>query len=214
MELPVLGQIAQCSFVLPPIAGFIYRAHLGKPERLFFYYVLVAALFIGIQEVLGRWHWNNHGVSNMSRLLEISMVEAAYFIHAKRHTARWIFVFFEIVFVSIWGSDQVYHFIDNAPFNSFMAVVARTTLAISSTVSLYVLFRTSRTVLDTTMFWAASGVLVYNMSTVVVLGVSNEVLRMAPEHFDTLWYINWTMGIVANLFFVKGFSCTLRIHNS
>jgi len=67
------------------------------------------------------------------------------------------------------------------------------------------------TMLERSVFWVAAAVILYSTGTMAVLGLGNFLMKLGRPYFVAAWHINWTLIIVANIFYTKGMLCKPQV---
>jgi hypothetical protein len=57
------------------------------------------------------------------------------------------------------------------------------------------------------LFWVAMAVALYSAGTLILLGLSNDLLKLGVPYFKAGWVFNWSLLIIANLFYAKAMLC-------
>jgi hypothetical protein len=207
MKFPLLGYIASCSYLLPVIVGIRYRKQLSKEDKLFLLYVIIAAIQIIIENVLAEYKIANLGVSNYYRIIEVIFISVIYTQFAKRYTFDRFYSIIGFIFCVMWMYNFFFEY-EHEIIPNIMASITRIALIIMSLKILF-LFLTDyqSTIYNSSFYWFSFGLLLYNISTIALMALANEIYRIAPNYFLFAWNINWGMAILMNLMYVKGFMC-------
>ena len=92
--------------------------------------------------------------------------------------------------------------------DSGMAMISRTFVIAVSLITLQATLKDERSrLVERPVFWVAMGAILYSSGTLLVVGLSNQLLQLGKTYFDVAWHINWTLLIIANLFYTKGILC-------
>ena len=106
--------------------------------------------------------------------------------------------------------DKIYFEAPNR-LNDKMAIASRVFIIVISVFMIHSIVKhIDHPLTEEPMFWVANGNLMYSTGVLFVVGLSNELLKMGPSYFLTAWHINWSLAIVANVMYAKGFFCTAK----
>jgi ABC-type transport system involved in multi-copper enzyme maturation permease subunit len=99
-------------------------------------------------------------------------------------------------------------FRDPDHINSGMAMISRTFLIVMALVTLQSAIKDEKLhLLERPVFWVVMGVVLYSAGTLLVVGLSNQLLELGVPYFVVAWHINWSLLIIANLLYTKGMLC-------
>jgi hypothetical protein len=92
-----------------------------------------------------------------------------------------------------------------------MAVASRIFIIVISVFMIHTIVkRIDLPLTDEPMFWVSSGTLIYSTGVFLIIGLANELLKMGASYFRAAWYINWSLIIIVNVMYAKGFFCTAK----
>ncbi len=144
---------------------------------------------------------------NDYRPVELVMIAIVFVFMVESKLVRRLLIFCSIGYVVIWIADKIY-LDDPTQLNSRMAMLSRITAIIMSIAVLYSGGQTSSGFFTKRpLFWVGTAVLLYSSGTLLVLGLSNQLINLELETFIQAWQINWILLIMANLMYVKGLLC-------
>ena len=207
MKLPILGLLAVTSFILPVAAGYITRKKLSFPSVLFFIYTIIAAIEVIFEFTLSLIPFNNFALSYFYRVIEVTLVCQCYSEYFLPKRKPWIFTILPLIFLAVVFCDIVI-FRNIFEFKPFIAMVERITLIIASFVAIFDLaIVDGEDVFVTPFFWFAAGTVLYCLSTIIIFGFSDDLVKLGVEYFILAWNINWVMAITTNLIYSRGFWC-------
>jgi hypothetical protein len=99
-------------------------------------------------------------------------------------------------------------FYDPDHIDSAMAIVSRILLIVMSLVTLQAAMRDEQSHLTARpIFWVVIGVILYSSGTMLVFGLSNQLLKLGETYFIVAWHVNWSLLIIANLAYTRGMLC-------
>lgn len=207
MAIPTLGYVAACSYVVPLAAGITRLRYLDKALRVFLVLCVLSALQVGAQYVLGTMGIRNYFILNYFVAIEFILVIQVFSLSTHSPRARVVLSAGAILFLGYWLLDLVF-WNDPTQISSTAAVVANILLIVGSLAVLHPALRDAATrLVERPIFWIAVGIALYSSGSLLVLGLSNELLKLGVEYFDIGWHINWALIILSNGLFAKAFLC-------
>jgi hypothetical protein len=210
MKLPVLAVVAAFSFPIPVIAGIVRFKRLSTAMRVFLLFCIFALAEIVGEYVLGRKNINNTFLSNYSFLIETAFIVTVYLLSVESKKVKQIIVVSALLFLCIWIIDKIYFEIANR-LNDEMAIASRVCIILITVVTIHSIAKQmNHPFTGEPIFWASSGIVIYSSGVILVVGLSNELLKMGTSYFLAAWHINWAMAIISNLMYTKGFFCTSK----
>ena len=207
MAIPVLGQIHFIGYVVPATAGIIRFPRLSRAMRILTLLCVLACIDIAAQYLVALWGMKNYFLSDYYRVIEVSLLYAVFHFSLTLKRPRIVLRALGILFIVIWIVDMFY-FHDPHRMNSTMAMISRTFLIVMALVTLQSAIRDEKSrLVERPVFWVVMGVVLYSSGTLLVVGLSNQLLALGKVYFDVAWHINWSLLIIANLLYTKGMLC-------
>jgi len=207
MAIPVFGQIHAVSFLIPAAAGIKRFSKLSRAMRLLTILCVLACIDIAVQLLVAFGGMKNYFLSDYYRVIEVTLLCVVFYLSSVSKGTRIVLRALGILFVVIWIVDMFY-FHDPHRMNSTMAMTSRTFLIVMSLVTLQSAIEDERShLLERPVFWVVMGVVLYSAGTLLVVGLSNQLLALGKVYFDVAWHINWSLLIIANLLYTKGMLC-------
>jgi hypothetical protein len=212
MEFPLLGQIAVASGYVPVVVGFWRFRKLSRAMKVIAVLVALACIEFVFEEIATRWLGYNAFVSDYYEFVEFCMLWAVFSMSVSKRISRFILfplgLAYIIVFLARLPSVH-----NTAAISTEISVISRVCLVAMSLVALYsTVEETTTRVVDIPVFWVLLAVVLYSAGTLMVFGLGNEILRLGARYFDTARRVNWSLNIVANLFYTKAFLCKETPH--
>jgi hypothetical protein len=207
MPIPIFGQIHALSFLVPAIIGVMRFARMNRAMRILAILCVMACLDVGAQLFLGARSVRNYFISDYYRVIETSMLCAVFFHSVAAKGVRNVLRGLGILFAVIWVVDIIWY---NNPeqYRSGMAMISRIIVLVMSLMTLHSTLKDERAhLVERPVFWVAMGAVLYTSGTLLVVGLSNELLALGPTYFVAAWHVNWTLLIIANIFYTKGMLC-------
>jgi hypothetical protein len=207
MAIPVLGQIHFIGYVIPATAGIIRFPRLSRAMRILTLLCVLACIDIAAQYLVALWGMKNYFISDYYRVIEVSLLCVVFYLSTVSKGTRIVLRGLGILFVVIWVVDMIF-FRDPDRINSGMAMTSRTFLIVMALATLHSAIKDERShLLERPVFWVVMGVVLYSAGTLLVVGLSNQLLALGKVYFDVAWHINWSLLIIANLLYTKGMLC-------
>ncbi|MFZ4621306.1 MAG: hypothetical protein ACOYNS_12170 [Bacteroidota bacterium] len=207
MTIPIFAHFAAGSYLIPAAAAVKYRGQLNKPMKIFALFVLYSMLHIASEFILGRLSIHNQFLLNIFRLVFLQSILYLYTVWTEQKILKEIFHFTAMAYLLYWCIDVAFTPFP-AEFREGIAVASNIILMIASVVILNAANNHShRRVTEHSVFWIASGIILYAAGTTAVSLMSNAILAMGIEYFNAFWHINWGFTIITNLFFARAFQC-------
>jgi hypothetical protein len=207
MAIPVFGQIHLASFLIPASVGVAKFATLNKAMRILAVMCLVACLDVALQVFLSMKYVKNYFISDYYRLIETSFLCAVFYFAVASRKVRNVLRGFGILFVVIWIVDMNW-FNNPDHMNSGMAMISRVFVLGMSLITLQTTMKDERPhLVQRPVFWIALGAILYSTGTLLIVGLSNQLLQLGPTYFIVAWHVNWSLLIIVNLFYAKGMLC-------
>lgn len=207
MAIPVFGQIHAVSFLIPAAAGIKRFSKLSRAMRLLTVLCVLACIDIAVQLLVAWGGMKNYFLSDYYRVIEVCLLCVVFYLSTVSKGTRIVLRVLGILFVVIWVLDMVF-FRDPDHINSGMAMISRTFLIVMALVTLQSAIKDERShLLERPVFWVVMGVVLYSSGTLLVVGLSNQLLDLGVPYFVVAWHINWSLLIIANLLYTKGMLC-------
>ncbi|MFA6456464.1 MAG: hypothetical protein WCW40_06535 [Bacteroidota bacterium] len=209
MQIPVFAHIAAASALLPLGAGLRYWKASRFPMKLFAAFSGFSVLHLLVEFVLGRMGKSNMWLVDFHQIVELFCILYVYHAWTTNRRLKDIFQYSAMFYSLTWIINKFY-FEDPQHFSEINLSIAMLMLIIASVIILNSLVRiTQHSVIRHSVFWIASGVLLYSAGTIIVIALSNQVLAMGIEYFNIMWHINWGFTIFANILYARSFACKI-----
>ena len=207
MTIPVLGQIYALSLFVPATVGVTRFARLSRAMQILAVLCVLSGLDVAAQLFLGLKNVKNYFISDYYRAVETSLLCAVFYYSVAPKKVRSVLRGLGILFVVIWGADMIW-FNNPDQYKSGMAMISRTVVLVMSLITLQATLKDEQShLVELPVFWIAMGAVLYSSGTLLVVGLSNQLLQLGKTYFDVAWRINWSLLIIANLFYTKGMLC-------
>jgi hypothetical protein len=207
MSIPVISYFSCFSYLGPILLGIFRFKRLNRPMKLFLFLCVVFFIDYIIQLAFSIFSVNNWEISNYEMFGE-TIVLAIVFITAVNHAVvRTVYIALLIIYMISWCMiGALFHSPDKL---DTLAMTLGMLLIICFCITyLYQDFKLNTGPLSgNPMFWVTVGSLLYNIGVIIMVGLANELTAMGYTYFLMAWYINFTLIIVANVLYMKGFLC-------
>ena len=208
MAIPMYGYSVAASYLVPATAGILRYRSFEKPRRLLAVLCVLAVVQVGSELLLGLLrHGSNYFLSTYYWLAELLLLGGVYAMALHSRRKKHALYAISLSFTIYWLIDVLF-FDDPGQINIRIAVVSRVLLVAMSLLTLHERMGTpSIPPRQQGMFWLTIGVVIYSSGTVLLMGASNELLKLGLGYFVAAWHINWALTIIANLFLFQALRC-------
>ncbi len=207
MSIPLLGYICFGFLFVPAIVGLFRYKKMSTAIRLLTALCVLAVVDGLTSFILGRMKINNQLVANVYVPIEVILITSVYYLSTVAGRSKRVLLGSASLFVLVWFVDVTF-FEPLMEMNSTMAAISRLFLIAQSFMMITLVSKDSAGALSKrAVFWVASGVILYSTGTFIVAGLGSRLLELNVSFFVIAWHINWSLLIVANLFYTKGMLC-------
>ncbi len=210
METPVIAFVAMYSYLIPAIAGIVRFRRLSNAMLVFLLFCIFACSDVGEGYTLAHNHVHNAFLSNYYILGESAFIFAVYFLSIESKKIRQIISTLAFLFFCIWMANKIYVEIPDQ-INEQMAMTSRIFIIVISSFMIHTIVkRIDHPLTNEPMFWVSSSTLIYSTGVFFIVGLSNEIFKMGLSYYYAAWYINWSLIIISNVMYTKGFFTVSR----
>lgn len=207
MSVPIFAVFSHVSFFMPTAAGIVRFKQLDRSIKVFVLFCIYSCIELSIEYVLGVKHINNTLLINYGFLIETLFPVVVCMLAVEERGVRRVIGALGILIVCIWVIDKIFFDVGNQ-INSEMGAVTRVFIIIVSLVTMHTIAKKLDSPLtDKPIFWVSAGFILYSAGTLFIVALSNVLLKMGYLYFLAAWYLNWSLTILSNLIFLKGFFC-------
>ena len=210
LEIPVLVIVSFVSSYVPPAVGWIRWRFLSKEMRL-----LLGLFTLYIPFSVANLFLNRHGINSvwMSQcysLAEYVVYAVVFSSWAKDEKVRSSIKGSIYFYVGFWIIAKL-SFEPITLFDTFTGPIRELLLAAMGVYTMLTLVGEENVpILRHFRFWIAVAVLIYSVGTLPMFAIANKLLAHSLERFATVWTINWTLIIIANVFYAIAFLSVQR----
>jgi len=207
MSIPWLGYVYFVISLVPLSVGLVGYRSLARPMKVLTLLCVLSVVSAVAAFILGRLAINNRFIANNYVPVEVLLITAIYFLSTGIGKHRRILVGLATVFTVVWTIDKMLFDIPEQT-NSSMALLSRLLLLAMSVYTIVIASQDTDSRLSTkSVFWVASGVIVYSTGTFIVSGLGNRLMQLDLSYFVIAWHINWLLLITTNLLYTKALLC-------
>ncbi len=207
MAIPVFAHISAASNLIPAAVGVKNFRNLQKGMRFLALLCVLACLQLVGELVVGYVYKNNYFLADYYNLAELTLLGAVFYFSTKSKASRVILGLLFAGFLAYWLVDMI-HKTNPEYINSNLAMVSRVFLIAMSLVGFQnALAGGTAAMSRVPVFWVSFAVVLYSAGTLLLFGLSNQLLAMGVVYFEIAWYINWVLLIVVNVMYSKGMLC-------
>ncbi len=207
MNIPVFAHITAATYLVPAGFGIWQFRQLRGPLKVLAVLAVLAVLQLGAELLAAYLYGYNTFESGFYEFIELCLLGSIYLMVARKRVTRSLMLSLIAVYAIVW-IIRIPSLFDSSIVATEMTVLDRVLRIVLSVVTLLSLIETEKThLVDSPPFWIVFGVLLSSAGTLMVMALSNDLLRLGRPYFEVAWHVNWSMSIVSNLFFTKAFLC-------
>lgn len=178
--------------------------------KMFFLLCVWSLIEVTAEYILSMKHINNYFLINYYFLIDSLFLSVVYSYSIEDKRTKRIILILAMLFIVIWVIDKLI-FAVPGQMNNEMAVTSRIFIIVASImIVLAMMKKTDSLLIDKPIFWVSMGYALYSAGVLFIFGLSNELLKIGMFYFQIAWHINWSLAIVANLMFTRGFFCRAK----
>ena len=207
MPAPVLGYLHLMSYPIPVIVGMKKLSALSKPMRVLTGLCILTCVNIAAQFVLSLFKVTNYFLGEYYTPIEVCLLCAVFYFSVASKGVQLVLTILGGFFIMIWVGNMIW-FYDSRHIDSGMAVISRVFLIAISLITLQVTMKDERSrLVERSVFWVVLGVVLYSCGTLLVVGLSNELIKLGETYFIIAWHVNWSLLVITNLLYTKAILC-------
>ncbi len=208
MTIPVFAHVAAISYFIPATYGILNWKNNGKALKTLTVFLIYTIFHVAFEFLLGRMNISNQFLINFHQLIEFECIIYIFRQWTSKRTMKDVFHIFALLYLVFWFTEITFISIPTE-FRESISTTANVLLILSALVIGIELFRTTELpVTQHSIFWIAAGVILYTSGTVVVVTISNSILKAGIEYFNAMWHIIWGFTIISNIFYARSFRCS------
>ena len=177
--------------------------------KVFLLFCAIIGVEVALEFALSLRNINNIFLGNSSLVIEVVFIAVVYALAINGKKVRAAIAALTVIFVCIWLPDKIFFEVPGH-FNEEMAIVSRVFIIALSIIALHtVAKRTTNALTDEPLFWLASANILYAAGVIFVFGLGNHLIEMGNSYFLAAWNLNWSLDVLANIMFARGFLCKI-----
>jgi hypothetical protein len=207
MRIPVLYYFfLLVQIITALVGGFRYRI-LPRPLRILEWLIIINVVDSGLKWILIPFHVHTLWLSHFYTLLELIFIFFMYSLWMKPHGRRLVFLICLIVFVFFWIVSKV-SFEPLSLADDWTATISKVLQIVFSAYLLLDVVKESDIVwINDPRFWIATSTILYAAGSLFWYALFNKMLQISPDFLKQSYSLNWTLMIVSNLLYMRGFLC-------
>jgi hypothetical protein len=208
MSIPVIVYAAVASHVGPVTLGVTKMRRLDNAMKMFLGLCVLILLQVIIEMTYSLNNRNNLELTNIGNVIETGGICLVYFVAiGEKKYCSLIAAMIVLYFIVVSILALLYHIPDT--IDPMTATVGKITIIAAGVVYLYSDIMMRKTpITRSPMFWFSVGSMFYNVGTIAVFAVMNELVRSSDPLLLQAFNINFACIIVSNIIYMKGFLCT------
>jgi hypothetical protein len=205
--MPVYSHLATASVVAAMIVGWLRYRDLPRSLKYLEWLAAVNVIVALTELVLGYYHTNNLWILHLSTAAEYIFLFFVFYFWMEDRLSRSILKLCLLVFILLWAVSK-FTFEPFRMADDLTASISKVMQIVFSTFLLLHIVRESNLVwLKDPRFWTASGTIIYSAGSLFIFSMFTNMLQVSAERLVLVWYVNWTLIILANLLYIRAFLC-------
>jgi hypothetical protein len=207
MKLPVLFYIAMLfEIVTALVGGFRYR-NLPRPLRILEWLLIINIAEVGVQWIVASLHYHNLWTSHFYTFIEFFLLVLIYSSWVKSDRNRLMLWLCLSGFIIFWIVSK-FTFEPLSRLDGWTAAISKILQITFSIFLIMDVVKESDIVWrDDPRLWVIAGIIIYSAGSIFIFALFNRMLQISPDRLKIIWSLNWTLIIIANLFYARGFLC-------
>jgi hypothetical protein len=207
MKIPVLFYISMLTEIVTALVGGLRYRTLPRPLRILEWLIIFAILEAGLQWALSYFGIHNLWTSHFFTLIEMVLVVLMYSSWMKNRRNRMILSLCLFVFIIFWIVSK-FTFEPLSLVDGWTAAISKILQITFSTLLLVdVVKESDMNWTDDSRLWIIAGIIIYSAGSIFIFALFNKMLQISPDRLKIIWFLNWTLIIISNLLYTRGFLC-------
>jgi hypothetical protein len=207
MRIPILFYITQLVKIIAAlVGGFRYR-NLPRSLKILEWVIIVGLVEVGVQWILASHKINNLWTAHLYTLFEFICVVLMYSAWMKERQNQVMLIVCLSAFILFWIVSKFTF----EPFSRLDGWTAAISKILQITFSIFILvaiIKESDLVwTKDSRFWVGAGIIIYSAGSIFIFALFNKMLEISADRLRMVWHINWSLMIIANLFYARSFLC-------
>jgi hypothetical protein len=207
MPVPFLAYICFWTYLIPVVIGLIRFRKLTFPMRILFVLCVLAFVEISITWYVAHMKIKNYFIDDFYMVVEVLFIYAVYYVSAVPCKNKLIIATLGVLFFLIWLATMVVAY-NPDQIGGGISIIERVFLIAGSLITLQSLMADSSSKLvEKSLFWMVVAVLLNATGTLVMVGLSDSLLKTNYWLLYVAYHINWSLDIAANVLYSKALLC-------
>jgi hypothetical protein len=195
------------STVATAAVGVVRYRRLVPGARMLAVLCIVAAFQLMLSYVLILFAIRNYEVLNYYKPIELVLLGAIFYSLVESNRVQRVVVTLLALYLIVWIVD-LYALDDPTQLNNRMSMLSRMTAIAIAIPALYSGQKSaSGPFLQYPLFWVGTAAVLYSAGTLLIVGLSNQLIGAGMNTFISVWQINWVFLIITNFLYIKGLLC-------
>ena len=188
------------------VGGFRYRI-LPRPLKILEWLILFSIIEVGVQWFLASYHIRNLWTSHYYSLIEIIFVTFMYSSWVKQKQYKAVLFLCLAGFIILWIISK-FTFEPLSMSDDGTATVSKILQILFSTYLLVIVVRESDIIwTNDPRLWVVAGTIIYCAGSIFLFALFTRMLQISQDRLKVVWFLNWILIIVSNVFYMRGFLC-------
>jgi hypothetical protein len=207
MKIPVLFYISMLTEIVTALVGGLRYRTLPRPLRILEWLIIFAILEVGVQWALSYCGIHNLWTSHFFTLIEMVFVVLMFSSWMKNRRNRMMLSLCLFVFIIFWIVSK-FTFEPLSLVDGWTAAISKILQITFSTFLLVDVVKESDiNWTDDPRLWIIAGIIIYSAGSIFIFALFNKMLQISPDRLKIIWFLNWTLIIISNLLYTRGFLC-------
>jgi len=207
MKIPVLFYISMLTEIVTALVGGLRYRTLQRPLRILEWLIIFTILEVGLQWALSYFGIHNLWTSHFFTLIEMVFVVLLFSSWMKNRRNRMMLSLCLFMFIIFWIVSK-FTFEPLSLVDGWTAAISKILQITFSTFLLVdVVKESDMNWTDDPRLWIIAGIIIYSAGSIFIFALFNKMLQISPDRLKIIWFLNWTLIIISNLLYTRGFLC-------
>ena len=207
MNFPGLFYFSLLIVIVTALVGGVRYRNLPRPLKILEWLILFSIIEVGLQWFLASYHIHNLWTSHYYSLIEIIFVTFMYSSWVKQKQYKVVLFLCLAGFIILWIVSK-FTFEPLSIADDGTATVSKILQILFSTYLLVIVVRESDIVwTNDPRLWVVAGTIIYCAGSIFLFALFNRMLQISQDRLKVVWFLNWILIIVSNVFYMRGFLC-------
>ena len=207
MKIPVLFYISMLTEIVTALVGGLRYRTLQRPLRILEWLIIFTILEVGLQWALSYFGIHNLWTSHFFTLIEMVFVVLLFSSWMKNRRNRMMLSLCLFMFIIFWIVSK-FTFEPLSLVDGWTAAISKILQITFSTFLLVEVVKESdMNWTDDPRLWIIAGIIIYSAGSIFIFALFNKMLQISPDRLKIIWFLNWTLIIISNLLYTRGFLC-------